>query len=123
MLLGHKNFSDRINLRHEGNAFVDLTFPDVREGIDAADVENQLAILEAGFDSGGADFPRHGLGILEGNVPLLEIPGDAPVHRAGVDVGVTKAPGKLPREGAFAGGGGAINGDNGMRLFGHERDR
>jgi len=119
LLPGHKELADGGNLRDQGDAFVDLTFAHVRERVEACDAENKFAFVEAGFDSGGLDFPRDGFGIPKRDVLLLEIPCDAPVHGPGIDVNVTEALGELARKGAFAGCGGAINGDNGMRLSGH----
>jgi len=119
LLLGDEEFANGGNLCDQGDAFVNPAFADVREGVDPGDAENEFAILEAGFDSGGLDDPRNSLGIQERDVPLLKVPGDPPVHGAGVDVDVTETLGELARKGAFAGGGGAINGDNGMNQVGH----
>jgi len=120
LLLRNKKFADRSDLRDERNAFVDAAFADVRKRIEAGDVKNEFAFAEAGFDSGGMDFARDGIGILKRNFLLQKIPSDAPVHRAGVDVNITEALGELARKGAFAGSGGAVNGDNRMRKIGHD---
>ena len=123
LLLGNEKLADGGNLRDEGDAFVDPGFADVGEGVEAGDAENEFAFVEAGFDPGGLDFPRDGFGVGERDVLLLEIPGDAPVHRASVDVDVTEALGELARKSAFAGSGGAVNGDNGMKQVGHQADK
>ena len=49
----------------------------------------------------------------------MEMPGDAAVHGAGVDVDVTELLGEPAGEGAFAGGGGAVDGDDWMGRLGH----
>jgi len=65
LLLGDEEFADGDNLRDQGDAFVDPAFADVREGVEAGDAENEFAFVEAGFDSGGPDFPRDGFGVPE----------------------------------------------------------
>ena len=120
LLFGDEYPADGGDLRDEGNAFVHPAFADVRKGVEPGDPENEFALVQTGFDSRSLDHPRDGLGVPERNVPLLEIPGDAAVHRAGVDVDVTETPGELGAKGAFAGCGGAINGDNGMNQVGHD---
>jgi len=120
LLLGDEEFADGGNLRDQGDAFVDPAFADVRKGVKTGDAKDEFAFVQAGFDSSRLDDPRDGLSIPERDVPLLEVPGDAPVHGAGVDVDVTEASGELARKSAFAGSGGAVDSDNRMREIRHD---
>ena len=95
LLLSDEKLADFGNLSDEGNAFVNLAFTDVRERVEAGNAENEFAVVEAGFDSGGLDCPRDGFSIPERDSSLLEIPGDAAIHGASIDVDVTEAPGEL----------------------------
>ena len=74
---------------------------------------------ESGFGADDRPDLRDGAGVTQWDILLLEVPGDAAIHRAGIDIDVTEALRELARKGALARGGGAINGDNGMREVGH----
>ncbi len=90
LLLGDEEGADFGHLRDERDAFVDVGLARVRERVDAGEAEGEFAVSDGGFDGDRGDGVGDGGGVLKRDVALLEVPSDAAVHGAGVDVDVAE---------------------------------
>ena len=114
LLLRDEQAADGADLRDVGDAFIHAAVARMGERIDAPDGEGECPVAQRGGDGRGADEGLDALDVAGVDAVVLHVPGDAAVHFAGADVDEAEAGGKLAREGAFARGGGAINGDDRM---------
>jgi hypothetical protein len=114
LLLRDEQAADGADLRDVGDTFVDVAVAHMGQRVDAADGEGEVAVAQGGFDRRGADEGFHALDVAGVEAVLLHVPGDAAIHFAGTDVDEAEPRGQLAGEGAFARGGGAVDGDDGM---------
>ena len=90
---------------------------EMRRGVDPVHPDRALCPGNAKLHRGGIEQRADGLRVRGIDTVAQRQPGDGAVHRASVDIDITQPLGEQPRYGAFAGGGGAVDGDDAMGCF------